>query len=186
MSKNTIYLFILFSFLTLIRSDENVHHSNNTDEITTLINQELLHLNNTENHSLLENHSIHTQNMTELKKEEEAIAHMEDNEKFTEKLISEMGLNQGNISKDKLKNFLLRLITKDEDIDDSEKEFYGEVIERISKDIADEFDHTDLHKYIDHSNFVRAIDSVIADKYGQDVLNQLHNEARDDSEKAEL
>jgi hypothetical protein len=186
MSKNTIYLFILYSFLTFIRSDENVHPSNNTDEISTLINQELLHLNSTENHSLLENHSIHTQNMTELKKEEEAIAHMEDNDKFTEKLITEMGLNQGKITKDKLKSFLLRLITKDEEIEDSEKEFYGEVIEKICKDISDEFDHTELHKHIDHSNFVRAIDSVIAEKYGQDVLNKIHDEAREDSEKSEL
>ena len=96
-----------------------------------------------------------------------------------------MGLNSGMITKENFKKFLFRLITKDEQIDESETEFYYEVIDKIAKNMTEEIDHTELHQHIEHNKFVEALDSVIGEKYGENVLKEVQS-PESENDKAEL
>ena len=170
-----IKFIFIFIFVTLINlcvselssiSENQANLENQTNSQENPQKNDLHLTNNTDNIS-------HTQNISELKKEEEILAHAEDNEAFTSKLLNEMGLNQGTISKENFKKFMYRLITKDEIIEESETEFYNEVIAKISKNITSDIELKDLHYYIEHNRFVEALDEVVAEKYGQDVLNEV-------------
>ena len=199
MLKALITLFIIIILLNLFRTEDNL---NQTNEIVQLESEYLNHLENNmtninqtnenhkadklvddSDHSNKESNNI-TNDISELKKEEEVIHNMEENEAFTDKLILEMGFNKGNITKSQFKVFIYRLITKDEQIDENEKEFYNEVINKIATNMTEQFDHTELQQHINHNRFVEALDMVIAEKYGENVLKEV--QADPEEEKGDL
>ena len=122
-----------------------------------------------------ENKTNHTVNISEIIKEEEVIDHFANDEVFTQKLIADFGFNQGTIHRQNFKKFLFKLIVKEEKIDETEKVFYEEVVARVAKSIPEEFDHSNLNKYIDHDSIVKALDSVIADEYGEKTLREVQS-----------
>jgi len=95
---------------------------------------------------------------------------------IAQKFISEMGLDKpGKITKAQYKELLMKIFTKGEKIEDNEELFYKELIEKISSSTPEEFDTSELSKYIDQEKFISILDDLIKSKYGENVLNDFKN-----------
>ena len=100
-------------------------------------------------------------------------------EDIAQKYISEMGLDKpGRITLTQFKELLMKIFTKGEKVEAQEEMFYKELIDKISISTPEEFDSSELSKYIDQDKFITYLDDLIKSKYGENVLNDFKNTSK--------
>jgi spore coat protein CotH len=97
-------------------------------------------------------------------------------EDIAQKFITEMGLDKpGKVTQAQYKDLLMKIFTKGEKVEENEGLFYKELIEKITSSSPEEFDSSELSKYIDQEKFISILDDLIKSKYGENVLNDFKN-----------
>ena len=93
---------------------------------------------------------------------------------FSKKVMADMIGTDSHITKEKFRQFMLKLITRGESLESTELEFYNEMVEKIVSKVPETIEVSELSKYIDQDYLMGALNDLIKEKYGEDALNDFN------------
>ena len=100
---------------------------------------------------------------------------------FSKTLLQQMGINQEKeISKERFKEFLTRLLTRDEKLEAHELELYNELIKRVTNKTPETIEVSNISKYIEQEELVNSLNELIRERYGEEALQQFNQEVNSD------
>lgn len=95
---------------------------------------------------------------------------------WAEKIFKDLNIqNEKEIPKRTFREFLFRLITRDEKMALHERVFYDEMIERMTKDVPEIVETEKMGEYIDTEKFNKIIEEAIMEQYGGEAYKQYAN-----------
>jgi hypothetical protein len=104
---------------------------------------------------------------------------------FARKIMDEMVGNETQIPREKFKVFLRKLITRDENLDTSEEEFYNEMVDKIVERVPETIDSKEISKYIDQEYLMTILNELIKEKYGEEALGDFQKSAENQDQDHE-
>jgi len=100
---------------------------------------------------------------------------------YSKQLLEEMGINkEKEISRERFKHYLTRLITRDEKLENHEQELYVELIQRVVAKAPETIQVSEISKYIQQDKMVTSLNELIRERYGEEALQQFEKDLNSD------
>ena len=104
---------------------------------------------------------------------------------YAQKLTTEMIGTATEIPKAKFREFMRMLMTRGEKLEQTEEEFYFEMVDKIVEKVPETIQTSELGKYIDQDYLMNILNDIIKEKYGEEGLSDFMQNSQE-PEKPDL